>query len=77
MIDLLPKLAEGPVRDLLSYCVGYPTPDKRDQICRHYRMIRLSISSVLFSMANVLAVLVFTTAQESAESSDRISAAVA
>ncbi|NOK62924.1 MAG: GNAT family N-acetyltransferase [Chloroflexi bacterium AL-W] len=37
MIDLLPQHDTTSVRTLRSYCVGNPTPDKLDAICRGYR----------------------------------------
>jgi hypothetical protein len=37
MIDLKPKLDNRSVRELLSFCVGNPTPRKLEAICEQYR----------------------------------------
>ncbi len=37
VVDLLPKLDETSILELLSYCIGYPTPSKLGAICESYR----------------------------------------
>jgi ribosomal protein S18 acetylase RimI-like enzyme len=37
MIELKSKLDNSSVRELLSFCIGSPTPDKLEAICEQYR----------------------------------------
>jgi len=36
MINLKPQLDDPSVRELLSFCVGFPTPERLETICRQY-----------------------------------------